>query len=158
MDPYTLMSEDLSQDHEDFGLRSIIKGNLRLIEIIGEGGSGVVFLAEDVKLTCHKYAVKRLEKDKMEKIDLEDYKREVIIMKKLLGHPNIVEYVNNFETSEYFFLVLEFCATDLFDAIFLRCGFPPALVKNFFSDICDGLLHCHQNGIYHRDIKVFVRF
>ena len=144
----------MPEEEKDFGLGDIIVGNLRLTEIIGEGATGQVFLAEDVNMIAKKYAVKRLEKEQMEPIDFEDYKREIIFMKRLSGHPNIVQYINNFETVNFFYLVLEYCETDLFDAIFLRCGFPVALVKRFFSDIANGLAFAHQNGIYHRDIKV----
>ena len=139
---------------KDYGIGDIIQGNLKLKEVIGEGATGLVFLAEHVNLVGKKNAVKRLDKEHMEQIDFEDYKREIIFMKKLSGHPNIVQYINNFETPNYFYLVLEYCETDLFDAIFLRCGFPPALVKRFFSDIASGLDYAHKNGIYHRDIKV----
>jgi serine/threonine protein kinase len=133
---------------------NMIEGNLKLIEKIKEGTSSIIFTAENVDQANVKYAVKRLDKFKMNQTAKADYNREIAIMKKLSGHPNIVQYINNFETVNFFYLVLEYCETDLFDAIFLRCGFPPALVKRFFSDIATGLAYAHKNGIYHRDIKV----
>ena len=131
-----------------------IDERLRLIEVIGEGSSGVVYLAEDLSNTSKRFAVKRLDRAAMDTQDLEDFRREVFVLKRLSGHPNIVSFHKLIETSEFYYLVMEHCETDLFDAIFLRCGFPPALIKRFFGNIADGLAFCHQNGIFHRDIKV----
>ena len=141
-------------EKEIYGIGDIIEGNLKLVQVIGEGAVGIVFLAENVDLTFKKYAVKRLEKSKMDMLDQADYKMEVSVMMKLSGHPNIVKYISHFETESHYYLVMEHCETDLFDSIFLRCGFPIALVKRFFSDISRGLDYAHKNGIYHRDIKV----
>ena len=126
----------------------------KLTEVIGEGATATVFLAEDLHQVSTKYAIKRFQKDGMDAYDIADYKREVYVLKKLSGHPNIVKYIEEFETTEHYFLVLEHCETDLFDSIFIRGGFPSSLVQGLFSDIASALEFIHQNGIFHRDIKV----
>jgi serine/threonine protein kinase len=141
----------------DLNLGLLIDETLQLIEVIGEGSSGVVYLAEDLTKSSKNFAVKRLDKSAMGSQDLEDFKREVFVLKRLTGHPNIVAFHKLIETPDFYYLVMEHCETDLFDAIFLRCGFPSALVKRFFGNIADGLSFCHQNGIFHRDIKVRIK-
>jgi serine/threonine protein kinase len=128
----------------------VIDGNLKLTEKIGEG----VFLSKNVDMPELKYVVKIFDKLKMNQADIADYKREICIMKKLSGHPNIVQYINNFETANYHYLIMEYYETDLFDVIVEIDGLETSLVKRIFSDITQGLNYAHQNGIYHRDIKV----
>jgi 5'-AMP-activated protein kinase catalytic alpha subunit len=111
-------------------------------------------LADDVDDASRKYAVKRFTKSEMDAYDIADYQREVFILKKLVGHPNIVKYIGGLETDKYHYLVLEHCETDLFDSIFLNCGLPTKTVKSLFADITAGIDYCHFNEIYHRDIKV----
>jgi len=134
-------------------LRNNDNGYLKLTEVIGEGAQATVFLAEDLEQDSTKYAIKRFQKDGMDEYDTADYKREVHILKELSGHPNIVKYVDECETTKYYYLVLEHCETDLFDLIFLEGGFPSSVVHGLFSDIASAVEFTHQNGIYHRDIK-----
>jgi serine/threonine protein kinase len=127
---------------------------LRLGEIIGEGATATVLLANDMDDESIKYAVKRFNKSEMNAYDIADYKREALILKKLAGHPNIVKFIDSFEAAQHYYLLLEYCETDLFDSIFLKCGLPTNDVKKLFSDITAGIDYCHRNEIYHRDIKV----
>lgn len=144
-------------EREVYDVGDVIEGNLRLIEKIGEGRMGTVFLAEDADKTYFKYAVKRLDKSQMDQTDETDYKREIFIMKQLSGHLNIVQYIKNFETDSHYYLVMEYCETDLFELLAEGICFPTSLVKKVFNGVVQGLNHAHKNGIYHRDIKVIIQ-
>lgn len=151
------MTIKMKYERKEDELGDVIHEKYRLIELLGEGGVGSAFLAEDVDQTYLKCAIKRLDKCQMESSDVDDYKREVAVLKTLSGHPNVVQYLNNFETPRHYYLVMEYCETNLFDTIFIRCGLPISLVKRFFSDVAKGLHHSHSKGIYHRDIKVIIK-
>jgi serine/threonine protein kinase len=42
---------------------------------------------------------------------------------------------------------------ELFDRIKLDCGAREATAKLFFQQLLRGVMHCHQHGVCHRDLK-----
>lgn len=75
---------------------------------MGDGSFGVVFLASDEK-SGKKVAIKKL---KMAKSVLSrrmpNFTREMEMMSKL-SHPNIVQFIEQFESEERVYIVSEFC-------------------------------------------------
>lgn len=91
-----------------------------------------------------------------------DLMHEVNLLTQL-NHPNIVTCEGWFrdEKNKSLFIVLEYCeGGDLQSFIkFQKSGdkpvkfIPEELVWIIFEQICDGVLHLHENGIIHRDLK-----
>ncbi|RKP04190.1 hypothetical protein CXG81DRAFT_8504, partial [Caulochytrium protostelioides] len=79
--------------------------------------------------------------------------RERRILSRLPKHPNIASLQDRFEDDDYIYLVLEYCPSDLYDAITRYRHFPDDVVREVSMKIVDALLHCHDNGVFHRDLK-----
>ena len=71
-----------------------------------------------------------------------------------LRHPNIIQFVDVFETADQLMMVMEYCPGDeLFDVILARKFFSEEDAKPVFSQICKALFYLHSLNIIHRDIK-----
>lgn len=137
---------------------------LRVRRVIAEGGYGFVFVAQDTS-TGKEYALKRLMggDDAANKAIL----NEITILKRLRGHPNIVQFhsaasLNEKETehgmSEYLILT-ELCSGgELVKLLQERYGqpYPPDKVLKMFYQMCRGVAHMHKQTppVIHRDLKV----
>jgi len=149
------MSLDRDNDRtESFAplTKGIKVGHYTIIEKIGAGGMGEVFLAEDTELkrqVALKFLPYHLVSDNNAK---ERFKREAQATAKL-NHPNIVTI---YEVSEYMnrpFFAMECChGKPLRDIIKeIELGLDDSI--NLAIQICEGLEKAHQAGIVHRDIK-----
>jgi len=122
---------------------------------IGRGGFSVVHQCKD-RQTLKEYAVKIIDLRPLrlrERFNPARLRREVDIMKKL-KHPNIVEFIEGFETEEQLQLVMEFCPGDeLFDVILARQRYSEQDAKPVFAQVARALYYLHCLNIIHRDIK-----
>jgi len=141
MDPEDLLGKNLQ-----------FAGGLRLESILGYGSFATVF--KGVGKDGQVYAVKWLNKVGMSEREQALQKDEVMYMKILGDHKNIIHLYDVIETKDSLFLVLELCVTDLYELItHSEKPLETERVKRFFNEICDGVKHCHNNHIYHRDLK-----
>ncbi|KAF7318500.1 Cytokinesis protein sepH [Mycena chlorophos] len=68
-------------------------------------------------------------------------------------HPNIVNH-KGLKTREYLYIILEFCENGSLHNISKRFGkFPENLVAVYISQVLEGLMYLHDQGVIHRDIK-----
>ncbi|KAI5613101.1 BMP-2-inducible protein kinase isoform X1 [Silurus asotus] len=129
-------------------------------ELIAEGGFSMVFLARTHSgVRC---ALKRMYVNNVP--DLNIFKREIMIMKELSGHKNIVSYldsvINAVGDSVWEVLILmEYCKAGQVVKQMnqrLNCGFSEAEVLTIFCDTCEAVARLHQckTAIIHRDLKV----
>jgi serine/threonine protein kinase len=71
-----------------------------------------------------------------------------------LKHPNIIQFVDVFETADQLMMIMEYCPGDeLFDVILARKFFSEDDAKPVFAQICRALFYLHSLNIIHRDIK-----
>jgi cyclin-dependent kinase 7 len=80
--------------------------------------------------------------------------RELQTLRRLAGHPNIVQLVDCFPSDSELVLVFEYMPSDL-ELVIDRARSPlgEARVKAFMQMLLRGLGHMHASGILHRDIK-----
>jgi len=128
-------------------------GPYKLLEQIGEGGFGVVFMAEQQAPIRRKVALKVLKPgmDTRQVIARFEVERQALA---LMDHPNIAHVFDGGETASgrpYFVmeLVRGIPITDFCDQNHL----PVRARLELFIGVCQAVQHAHQKGIIHRDIK-----
>ena len=123
-----------------------------IIENLGEGGFGVIYLAEDLKLERN-VAIKFLPKNIAH--DLEERKRLNIEAKAAaaLNHPNIATIFSIEEAGDDVFIVMEYIdGLELKDKI-KSASMPIREAVEIAIQIAEGIKAAHKKGIIHRDIK-----
>ena len=122
---------------------------------IGRGGFSHVYQCQDYS-TRTNYACKVIDLRPLrlrEGFDPIRLRREVDIMRRL-RHPNIVEFIEGFETEDQVLMVLEYCpGKELFNVILERKSFSEADAKPVFAQISRALFYLHSLNIIHRDVK-----
>ncbi|WOL05957.1 hypothetical protein Cni_G14688 [Canna indica] len=121
---------------------------------LGRGQFGVTFLCTE-KSTGRKYACKSVSKRKLvTKHDIDDMRREVVILQHLTGQPNIVEFKGAYEDKENVHLVMELCmGGELFDRITAKGSYTEKAAAAVCRDIVNVVNVCHFMGVMHRDLK-----
>ncbi|CAL9051818.1 unnamed protein product [Musa banksii] len=121
---------------------------------LGRGQFGVAYLCME-KSTGQKYACKSVSKRKLvTKRDMEDMRREVMILQHLTGQPNIVEFKGAYEDKDSVHLVMELCSGgELFDRITAKGSYSEKQAAAVCRDIVNVVNVCHFMGVMHRDLK-----
>ena len=132
--------------------RGALVGHYRIIDKIGAGGMGEVYLAEDTELN-RKVALKFLPPHLCQDADCRArFKREAQAAAKL-DHPNIVSV---FEVGEFqgrpFFSMQHVEGQSLKEVLSGR-ALPLDRIIQIGIQVCEGLQAAHESGITHRDIK-----
>jgi len=132
----------------------------KILEKLGQGGMGIVYLAEDINLE-RKVALKFLPYSlSANSEDIERFKIEAKAA-ATLNHPNIstiysIEGAENSRGDKELFIVMEYVeGKELKDIVETRQGvsLPINEVINYATQIAEGLEAAHRKGIVHRDIK-----
>ena len=128
-------------------------GPYKLLEQIGEGGFGVVFMAEQCEPVRRRVALKVLKPgmDTRQVVARFEAERQALA---LMNHPNIAHVFDGGQTHSgrpYFVMelvrgtpVTEYCD---------QCHLDIRERLELFITICQAVQHAHQKGIIHRDIK-----
>ncbi|KAG9072093.1 hypothetical protein KI688_006317 [Linnemannia hyalina] len=78
---------------------------------------------------------------------------EIDLLKKL-NHANIVKYYGFEKTTEYLNIILEFCENGSLSSLCKNFGkLPEHLGATYITQVLDGLIYLHDQGVIHRDIK-----
>ncbi|HEY5913213.1 MAG TPA: protein kinase, partial [Verrucomicrobiae bacterium] len=128
-------------------------GRYKLLEKIGEGGCGVVYVAEQAEPVRRRVALKviKLGMDTKQVVARFEAERQALAM---MDHPNIAKVLDagSTETGRPYFvmeLVRGIRITDYCD----QHNLPTQDRLDLFIKICQAIQHAHQKGIIHRDIK-----
>lgn len=125
----------------------------KLVELLGEGGFGTVFLADQKKPVSRQVALKiiKLGMDTHQVIARFEAERQALAM---MNHPNIAKVFDAGATANgrpYFVMELvkgipitQYCDRN-------KLGISGRLA--LFQKVCSAVQHAHQKGIIHRDIK-----
>jgi serine/threonine protein kinase/thiol-disulfide isomerase/thioredoxin len=133
--------------------RGLVLGPYKLLSQIGQGGMGVVYLAEHQKLH-RRVALKILPmKSVKDTLALERFYREARAV-AALDHPNIVKAYDVGEYDGVHYLAMEYVAgVNLQTHLDKKGALPWKAAAGFIAQACRGLDHAHQRGLVHRDIK-----
>ena len=132
----------------------LIDSRYEIIQKIGEGGMGAVFLAQDLRLK-RQVAVKRLifqgNPAHMEMF-LKRFEREALAMASF-SHPNIVSVYDFGQDEEGVYLVLEYMPGGALSDRMRQQSFSLDQAIQLVLPLADALQEIHDRGQIHRDIK-----
>ncbi len=137
--------------------RFTIGSKYRLLELIGAGGMGAVYLCEHT-LMKRLVALKVLPVEKLEdQSNLERFYREARAV-AALDHPNIVRAYDIDQYEKLHFLVMEYVDGASLQEIVARYAmekrlFDPIRAAHYIAQAAVGMQHAHELGMVHRDIK-----
>jgi hypothetical protein len=132
---------------------TVIAGRYKLLQPIGEGGMGTVWVAAQTQPVRRKVAVKLIKAGMDSKSVLARFEAERQAL-ALMDHPHIAKVLDGglTEAGRPFFVmeyvkgapITEFCEAT-------RLSVPGRL--RLFAQVCRAVQHAHQKGIIHRDLK-----
>ena len=133
--------------------RFMVAGKYKLLELIGVGGMGAVYLCEHVFMK-RVVAVKVLPLEKLsDPSNLERFYREARAV-AALDHPNIVRAHDIDKADNLHFLVMEYVDGASMQEIVARFGqVDPIRAAHYVAQSAVGLHHANELGMVHRDIK-----
>ncbi len=142
-------------------LGTILQSRYRLIKILGQGGFGRTYLAEDIGRFNELCALKELIPSQAENYALEKSKelfhREAAILYQI-QHPQVPQFRATFEQDKRLFLVQDYVAGKTYKMLLderKAAGqtFSEAEVLQLLRQLLPVLAHIHTRGIVHRDIS-----
>jgi serine/threonine-protein kinase len=142
-------SEKLLQGkHKGFYL-----GKYKLLNHIGTGGMGSVYLAEH-NVMRHRVAIKLLPQHMASQSSyLERFHQEARASAKL-NHPNMVRAIDVDTDNDYTYLVMDYVDGSDLQAIVSRKGpLDYTTAANYIRQAAEGLHYAHEVGLIHRDVK-----
>jgi len=131
-----------------------IAGRFRIIDFVGRGGMGTVYLAEHETLP-RRFAIKILKSEYLtNELFVERFRREAIASSRVV-HPNVV-YITDFGRlpEGNFYIVMEFLEGMGLDKLLETQGrIPLTRALPILIQLADALDHTHKMGVIHRDLK-----
>ncbi|CAB9498689.1 MAP/microtubule affinity-regulating kinase 3 [Seminavis robusta] len=131
-------------------------GRYRLIERLGSGGYGQVFLGRK-NLTLRTFAVKVQRKSDLQPMHkLERANQEIGLMRAHSHHPNIIGFHQKINTPEKLYIVMEKATMDLTSLLFktnVFQGRQTDVKQQVMLGILRATTYLHERGIAHLDLK-----
>jgi len=128
-------------------------GRYKLLQRIGEGGFGVVYMAEQEQPIVRRVALKiiKLGMDTKEVVARFEAERQALA---LMDHPNIARVLDGGATdSGRPFFVMELVRGVSITEYCDEHGLSTRVRLELFVDVCHAVQHAHQKGVIHRDLK-----
>jgi eukaryotic-like serine/threonine-protein kinase len=128
-------------------------GPYRLLQLVGEGGMGEVWLAEQTRPVRRQVALKIIKAgmDTAQVVARFEAERQALA---LMDHPAIARVFDAGATPQsrpYF--VMEYVRGEAITTYCSRHRLTTRQRIDLFLDVCDAVQHAHQKGIIHRDLK-----
>ena len=142
----------------------VLRGRYRIRRIIGQGGMGSIYLADDQRLEGRQCALKEVEHDRSQPPELlkearDQFLREATVLARL-DHPNLPKVSDFFSVGSRDYLVMDFVPGKDLRTLMLEARqsgtfLPEEDVLNWAGQLSDALIYLHgqESPILHRDIK-----
>ena len=129
-----------------------IEDTYEIKDILGQGSFSVVRQAHHYE-SSHERAIKIITKNSVGEDQLLSVQNETEML-KALDHPNIIRIIEIVEDNTKINIVTDLCeGGELFDRIINCKSFSENLAANYMFQILSGLIHIHNKGFIHRDMK-----
>jgi serine/threonine-protein kinase len=127
-------------------------GPYRILERLGAGGMGEVFLAYDDRLD-RRVAIKRIRPEAGAKPERRERFRREARMAARLSHPAIVHVHDLLQENGLDYIIMEYVKGTTLHEMIEQGPLPVRRVVELARELADGLEAAHQEGIIHRDLK-----
>ena len=134
-------------------------GDLTLIEYLGKGSFGKVYLSQR-KGRKEFFATKKIERSIADNLNFKKFFNNELNILKTLNHPNIVKYEDLLASENYYYIIMEYInGGRLSDCLkkyieIYKTAFPEEIVQYLMKQIIYALNYIHKKKIIHRDIKL----
>ena len=147
------LSSSGSIDHGRFGPGTILDNRYRIIGLLGKGGMGEVYRADDLRLgqpVALKFLPAALATDAKRLAQLHNEVRTA----RQVSHANVCRVYDIGDVNGQLFLTMEYVDGEDLAASLRRVGrFPEDRALELARQICAGLAAAHDRGVIHRDLK-----
>ncbi len=144
---------DSSSHHGRFLPGTNIAERYRIVSLLGRGGMGEVYRADDLRLgqtVALKFLPPELAKDPKR---LEYFHNEVRLARQI-SHPNVCRVYDIGEIEGQHFISMEYIDGEDLKTLLHRIGrLPQGKGIEIAQQLCSGLSAAHGNGVLHRDLK-----
>jgi serine/threonine-protein kinase len=124
-------------------------GKYRIVQALGSGGFGTVYLAEDTWID-KKVAIKVPHR---QNLDFSELLREPRLLASV-SHPNIVAITTAEKQDNLFFIVMEYVPGETLENLIARDGaLDLSRCLDYTVQICNAIDHAHRQGVLHRDLR-----
>lgn len=132
---------------------TVLAERYRVIALLGRGGMGEVYRADDLRLQ-QPVALKFLpEATAQDPVTLERFHNEVRMARRI-SHPNVCRIYDIGEADGLVFLSMEYVDGEDLGSLLRRIGrLPPDKALEIARKLCAGLAAAHDKGVLHRDLK-----
>ena len=132
---------------------TVLAGRYRIVGLIGKGGMGEVYKAEDLELD-QVVALKFLPEELSRNEELLRRFRGEVRNARQVSHRNVCRVFDIGETEGFYYITMEFIDGDDLSMLLRRIGrLPSDKAVEISREICMGLAAIHKAGILHRDLK-----
>jgi serine/threonine protein kinase/WD40 repeat protein len=133
-------------------LGTVIAGKYKLVQVIGEGGMGCVYLARQNEPVQRMVAIKLIRPgmDSRAVLARFDAERQALAV---MDHPNIARILDGGLHDNRPFFVMELVKGTPITRFSDERKLTPRERLELFVPVCQAIQHAHQKGIIHRDIK-----
>jgi hypothetical protein len=140
-------------DHGRFAPGAVLDGRYRIMNLLGRGGMGEVYRADDLRLG-QTVALKFLPADLSQSAtQLAQFHNEVRTARQV-SHANVCRVYDIGEIDRQIYLSMEYVDGEDLASLIRRIGrLPEDKAVEIARQICAGLAAAHDRGVIHRDLK-----
>jgi len=141
-----------SIDNARFVSGTILAERYRIVGLLGKGGMGEVYRADDLLLS-QPVALKFLSAKFFDSAALARFHREVRVARQV-SHKNVCRVYDIGQVNGHHFLSMEYIKGEELSSLLRRIGrLPSDKAIQIARQICAGLAAAHESGVLHRDLK-----